>query len=179
MGLSFIKNHMWLLLLVVLVVGFIGNYIYRLPKFSSGEQAKDFSSKLINNNDFTLSDLRGTYILLDFWGSWCGPCRKENKELVKLYDDFENKKFKDAAKFEIVSVGVETQEVSWQKAIEIDGLRWNYHILQNNRFSSEIVKLYGVREIPTKYLISPEGMILSVNESVGNISKFLLERVEE
>ncbi len=148
------------------------------PKFKSGEAAIDFSGTLINGEKFKLSDLKGKFVLLDFWGSWCGPCRAENPLLVQLNQQFQSKNFVDASGFEIVSIGVETNENSWKRAIEKDGLNWKYHIMQTQSFSSPIPKIYGVREIPTKYLLDTSGNVIMTNPSVQEVAKFLEKKLK-
>lgn len=160
-------------LLVLVVLGFIGNYLYRMPKFDDGEKPPTFTAKLVDGSDFDLDDHNGKYILLDFWGSWCAPCRRENPKIVDLYNEFADKSFADASGFDIVSVSIETNEKAWKRAIQKDGLIWNNHIVQLQRFKSPIAELYGVREIPTKYLLDPKGNILSVNASIEEIATFL------
>lgn len=160
-------------LLVVLFLGFVLNYIYRLPKFGDGEIAPQFTATLIDGSEFSLEDLKGNYVLLDFWGSWCAPCRRENPSIVELQNSFSDTKFSDAQGFKVVSVAIETNEKRWKRAIEKDGLIWKYHIAQLDRFQSPIALQYGVKEIPTKYLIGPKGNILSVNESPEKIAAFL------
>lgn len=166
------------ILLVILILGYVGYYFYKKPIYKSGELAKDFTATLINGEHFKLSDLHGRYVLLDFWGSWCGPCRRENPAIVSLYNTFEGKEFKSAGGFEIVSVGIETKSDSWEKAIQSDGLTWKYQIGELESFKSPIATLYGVKEIPTKYFISPEGRILMVNPKISEINSYLAENVE-
>ncbi len=161
------------IVLVLLVVGFIANFIYRLPKFNDGESAPSFKAQLMDGSQFDLAELRGSYVLLDFWGSWCGPCRRENPKIVELQQAFANEKFVDADGFTVISIAIETNENSWKRAIEKDNLNWKHHIVQLDRFKSEIAMTYGVKEIPTKYLLDPEGNIISVNESAASISAFL------
>ena len=72
--------------------------------------APDIEARLLNQKPFKLSALYGQYVLLDFWGSWCGPCRQANKGLVKLYDKYKDKQFKEEEKFTIISVGIETNK---------------------------------------------------------------------
>lgn len=175
----FSVNKILNIILLILVVGLIANYFYRLPKYESGEKALDFTSTLLSGDTFSLSQLRGSYVLLDFWGSWCGPCRKENPDLVNLYNEMKDQKFKAAGSFQIVSIGIETKKDNWENAIQKDGLIRPYHIGEMDRFSGKIAKLYGVREIPTKYLINPEGVILFVNEDISQIRSYLLEQTEK
>lgn len=176
-----LKNYSWLILIIVTGVVIAGKYFYKKPKFVNGEKALEFSATLKDQGNFELSDLRGKYLLLEFWGSWCGPCRAQSKELVALYDKFGNARFEKAKGFEIISVGIETNEDRWRRAIENDGLHWPYHILDkatNLRFfDSPIADLYGVRALPTSYLINEAGMIMGVNLSFEEIDKLLTNRL--
>ena len=171
-------QKIWIILLGLVIIGFLANYFYKKPKFSNGESIPEFEAQLINGESFKLSDLSGKYVLLDFWGSWCAPCRKESPELVKLYNKFNGKKFKDADDFEIVSVAIETSEKSWKKAIDKDGLIWPYHIPQMERFKSPIATQFRVREVPTKYLLNEKSEIIAVNLSINEIAKMLENRLK-
>ena len=167
------RNWWYIVLLLGVLALYGGRYLYFLPKYHDGEQAEEFDAVLLNGNAFALSELRGSYVLLDFWGSWCGPCRRENPDLVELYNTFHNADFNGAEGFEIVSVGIESNERNWKLAIQRDGLVWPYHIGQFERFRSPIARQYGVREIPTKYLVDPKGNIISVNPSFKEIYDLL------
>lgn len=170
-------QKIWMILFGLMILGFFANYLYKKPKYSHGESVPEFEAQLMNGESFKLSDLKGKYILLSFWGSWCGPCRKENPALVGLYKKYHGKKFKSASNFEIVSIAIETNEKSWKNAIEKDGLIWPYHIVQMNRFKSPIASKYGVKEIPTKYLLNEKSEIIAVNLSIAEISKMLDNRL--
>lgn len=153
--------------LAVLVIGLAISWWYRLPKYSNEEMAPDFTASLIDGNTFSLSDLRGSYVLIDFWGSWCGPCRRENPKLVQLYNDHYGNDFK------IVSIAIEQNADRMRAAIKQDKLIWPHHIPQMDRFKSPIASMYGVKEIPTKYLVDPNGKIIGVNMSVSDIHDLL------
>ena len=116
--------------LVAILILFIARRFYMKPKFINGEQTPDFSAQLIDGTPFQLSQLKGNMVLLDFWGSWCGPCRAQNPGLVKLYDQFHGADFRGIDDFEIVSVAIEKQgdRERWLKAIESDGLKWKYQL---------------------------------------------------
>ncbi len=158
---------------IAIALFYIGKYFYMKPKFKSGDAVLAFTAELRDGELFNLSSLKGKYILLDFWGSWCGPCRAENGTLVELYKTYNKEIFSEASGFEIVSIGVESNKVSWEKAITQDGLDWKYHILQTDNFKSPIPVLYGVREIPTKYLLDVSGNVIFTNPSKDEIINFL------
>lgn len=147
-------------LLKYLVFGIIVLFgvFYLYVKFSAaseGERAPDFETTLVDGTPFKLSDLRGTYVLLDFWGSWCPPCRKENPKLVELH-----KKYSE--KLTIVTVALEKDSLQWRKAAQKDGFVWENQIVHQNKFVmlSPIARKYGVSEIPAKFLISPKGKLI-------------------
>lgn len=144
--------------------------------FVNGRRAPDFSAKLISGKDVQLSDFKGNYILLDFWASWCGPCRRTNPKIVKLFENFKNVTFKNAKKFIIISIALEKKgEIPWKAAIEQDHLYWPYHILD---MENKIAALYGVTKIPSSFLVSPEGLIIGVNQDTRAITKLLEPFIE-
>jgi len=167
-------NLIWLLF----IIGFLFyKFVYQAPKFNDGEDLPNFEAQLINGKSFELAELKGNYVLLDFWGSWCGPCLRDNPNIVKLHQEFNGQKFKDAKGFEVVSVAIETSEKMCKGAILRDNLYWDYHIMLLDRFKSDIAQEFGVREIPTKYLLSPDGKILSVNEPYDKMRERLQSKL--
>ncbi|WP_373552376.1 TlpA family protein disulfide reductase [Haliscomenobacter sp.] len=164
------------IVLIIAVAGiYIGKYFYKQPQFVNGQKALDFQAQTINKQTFRLSDLKGSYVLLDFWGSWCGPCRMENPEWVALNNRLAGQKLPKANGFHIVSIAVERNEESWKRAIEYDGLNWPLHILDQSSslkfFNSPIASLYKVRALPSNYLIDPKGMIIGVNVTPEEVEK--------
>ena len=109
--------------------------------FMIGGEAPDFTQKTPDGKDLSLSDLRGKVVLIDFWASWCGPCRKENPHVVKLY-----KKYKDQG-FEILSVSLDKDKKRWIQAIEKDGMDWE-HVSDLKGWKNEAAQMYSVKSIP-------------------------------
>ena len=123
-----------------------------------GKKAPHFTQNDPNGNPVSLSDFQGQYLLLDFWASWCGPCRQENPNLVKAYAAYNDKGF------EILGVSLDNNDgkEAWVKAIEKDGLTWT-QVSDLNSWNNEVARLYGVRAVPQSYLINPEGIIIAQN----------------
>lgn len=165
------------ILLIVVIGIFVGRYFYFKPKFINGETAPNFKAALVDGKELELDQLKGNWVLIDFWGSWCGPCRAENPGIVALYNKYHNQQFKNAKNFEIVSVAIERNENRWKRAIQADQLGWPYHIMDKTNsmkfFNGEIASQYGVKEVPTKFLINEKGIIVHVNPSVEELDKLL------
>jgi thiol-disulfide isomerase/thioredoxin len=131
-------------------------YWSRLPKYGAGAVAPDFQFQRPDGSMSRLSDKRGSVVLLQFWGSWCGPCRRENKILSPLYARYH------AEGLEVVSVAIErNSQIAWQKAIAADGLNWPDHAIETGSFSGPIASLYNIHEIPATYLINRSGQIVA------------------
>lgn len=168
-------------LVVIAAIFLIGKSLYMQPAYDDGEAAPNFSGKNIQGMEFQLTDLKGNYVLVDFWGSWCGPCIGQIPELKKLYSEFNGKAYKAANGFEIVSVAVEQSERRWPKAVKSHGLEWPYHTLDLATslrfFDSPIAADYGVKEVPTTFLLDEKGQIVGVNWSGEKISEYLKSKM--
>jgi peroxiredoxin len=121
-----------------------------------GKTAPEFSAPDTSGKTVSLSSFRGKYVLIDFWASWCGPCREENPNVVKAYNRFHNKNF------EILSVSLDQpgKHAEWVKAIQKDGMPW-FHVSDLKFWNSEIAKLYAIKSIPQNFLIDPQGKIIA------------------
>jgi peroxiredoxin len=134
----------------------INDHISVLNKVAIGQPYRDIVLEDPEGNIKKLSDLEGKLILVDFWASWCGPCRRENPNVVALYNEFKDKNF------DIFGVSFDRDGVKWKQAIEEDQMTW-HHVSDLAGWNSAAGKLYGVRAIPHTVLISPEGIIIEKN----------------
>lgn len=133
----------------------IDESLVSLEKIQPGNPAPDFTLKTSKGDTLSLSSLRGKYVLVDFWASWCPDCRKANPLLVEAYNQYKDKD----KNFTILSVSVDEDSGSWLNVIEKDGLVWP-QVITENGWDSEAPKLYAVRWFPTSFLIDPDGKIV-------------------
>ncbi|SHL97153.1 TlpA disulfide reductase family protein [Chitinophaga sp. CF418] len=123
-----------------------------------GSIAPAFTLNDVNGSPIKLTDFRGKYVLLDFWASWCGPCRAENPNYIKAYRQFKDKNFTLLG----VSLDREDQKDAWLEAIKKDGLEWP-QVSDLKYWDSEVTRMYDVRAIPQNFLIDPNGKIIAKN----------------
>ena len=137
-----------------------------------GMEAPEISMKDTEGNIRRLSDLRGKVVMIDFWASWCGPCRRENPNVVKLY-----KKYHDKG-FEIYSVSLDKEKSAWLKAIKDDGLVWPNHVSDLKGWTSSGGKTYGIMSVPSTVLVDKDGKIIARNLRGPELERKLAEIFE-
>jgi thiol-disulfide isomerase/thioredoxin len=142
-----------------------------------GMKAPELAYNNPEGKKLKLSEInKGSYVLLDFWASWCGPCRRSNPGLVKMYKEYSAKTLKGTKKgLTIVSVSLDKSKDAWVNAIKMDNLSWPYHMSDLGYWQSQAAATYGIQSIPQAFLIDPQGKIVgayqAAEEAEGDIRK--------
>ena len=144
--------------------------ITRLAKTEGGAKAPDFTLPDTLGNMVTMSEVKGKIKIVDFWASWCGPCRLNNPALRKLYDEFHDKGL------EIIGVSLDTNKAAWEKAIEKDGLNW-VNVSSLKGWKCDLVRLYNVTGVPSIFILDEDNHIIATGLKGDALRQFLLENL--
>jgi len=180
-GLKSLRSWIGLGVIIALFFGF--RYFYFQPIYQSGESAPGFKALLSDSTTFELEELRGNYVLLDFWGSWCSPCIKDKPVLKALYQKYHTASFRSGRGFEIVSIAVEETESRWRGALSRFSPEWRYQILDQVNslrfFDGPLTKQFGVKQLPSAFLLDPNGQIIATNPTLTEVEKILKSELGE
>lgn len=138
---------------------------------SIGAMAPAFEMSTPEGKVVRLADFKGKYVLLDFWAAWCGPCRKENPNIVRLFNQYKDKNFT------VLGVSLDDDKADWLKAVKDDGLTWT-HVSELKRWESPIVNLYKIESIPASFLLDPQGKIIAKNLRGAELEAFLAKTLK-
>jgi thiol-disulfide isomerase/thioredoxin len=156
-----------------------GTSVDAVEGINLGNKAPEIMMASPKGNVITLASFKGKLVLIDFWASWCGPCRAENPAVVAAYNKYHEQKFKSGNGFEILSVSLDQNEVAWVKAIEKDQLIWPYHVSDLQGWSNAAAMRYGVNSIPTNVLVDANGIIIAKNLRGSALENALEEQLKK
>ncbi len=140
----------------------VGNIGTVLPEFKQND---------VNGKSVSLSSFRGKYVLVDFWASWCGPCRAENPNVVKTYNAFKNKNFT------VLGVSLDQDKAKWLEAIKKDGLTWT-HVSDLKYWNNAVAVQFGIQSIPANFLLDPNGVVIGKDLRGEDLSRILTEKMK-
>lgn len=135
-------------------------------KLKLGSQIADFSLSDMDGQPISTKDLRGKMVLIDFWASWCHPCRVKHPKMKEIFNKY------NTHNFEILGVSIDIDNESWKKAVDNDELPW-LNVIENEGFNGPIASRYNILTIPTSYLINPDGEIIKINITLEELETFL------
>lgn len=148
----------------ILVVFFaLAGLLVQAQNVKVGDQAPTIRQTNMEGVEFDLTSLKGKVVLVDFWASWCGPCRRETPAIRAAYKKYKNKEFKVGTGFTVVSISLDKNRKAWEGAIATDKMEWPYHVSDLQGWSNAVAKELGVRSIPASFLIDGNGKIVALN----------------
>ena len=144
--------------IIFAVILFVGSSLFVSAQVAIGEKAPEFSLRNAKDKLVSLSSFRGKVVLIDFWASWCGPCRAANPSVGKIYNKYK------AKGFEVLGVSIDSKKAAWLKAIKQDHIHYT-QVNDPAGWNSPVAEKYGVNMIPTSFLLDKQGKIIDIDLS--------------
>lgn len=153
---------------IVFIILLLANTSTLSAQLKIGDKMPNIVLRNQNNEEVNINQFKGKFTLIDFWASWCAPCRLGNKKLVKLHNEV------SPDKMEIIGISIDIDANKWLKAIEKDKIKFT-QLIDPNGFEANAALVFGVEELPSKYLFNPEGVLIAKNPTEEEIIKLIKE----